>query len=110
MAAVGPVRAGSRRGKAALARGHRVATVIPCAQAKGMEMTTPTTPAAIKAYVAAKWRGPGNVDEREAAAAALPAGLRTRIDDLGLEHARLLRVPDHKVLPALERLEALLEL
>jgi hypothetical protein len=58
---------------------------------------------AIKAYIAAKWRRPDNHAEIEDAASHLPEALRERIDDLGLEDAQLLRVPDENILTALDR-------
>lgn len=61
---------------------------------------------AIKRYVAAKWRGPGNDSEIALAARSLAPAIRDRIDALGLDDHVLLAVPDDGVLETIARLEA----
>jgi hypothetical protein len=90
--------------RAAPARGKRRATY---ALLQGrITMSRSDHAKAIKAYIAAKWRRPDNGLEIEDAASRLPGPLRERVDNLGVEDARLLRVPDDKLFVALDRLES----
>lgn len=68
-------------------------------------MTEPSLGQAVKDYVTAKWRHPHNEQDIVAAGRRLDPAIRDRVDALGVDDARLLRVPDDQVLDTLRALE-----